>query len=259
MSGRFTKIILLGGEMGIKRNIAIAAGSLVFSCNVAVASQMYSIDSAQSWVSAYVPNWTAYNYTPPYLTGPGAPPPPTPTVVWNLDWTLEKFQLSGTFQGAAAIDPWAPMYPGWGTLAITNESLQIQLPDYLPAFALPDNIVYTLLGGSIDPCGGPFIGSCAFFGGAFSLGGTFDGVALELIGTSVGAVAPIGQVSLGVDPTQQIANPGPPPHLEYPPAQWGSYQVVANTVPEPGTVPLMFLGIAALYHASRRKIPSSTQ
>jgi hypothetical protein len=240
--------------MEIKRNIAIALGWLVFSCNVAVAGQMYSIDPAQSWVSAYVANWTAYSYTPPYLTGPGAPPPPTPTVFWNLDWTLEQFQLSGTFQGAAVIDPWAPMFPGWGTLAITNASLQIQLPGYLPAFILPNGIVYTLPGGSIDPCGGPFVGSCGFSGGALALEGTFNGGTLKLIGTSFVAIRPpMGQFSLG---GVLIANPGPPPHLDYSPAQWGGYQVVANAVPEPGTLPLIFLGIVALYQAHRRKLSS---
>lgn len=244
--------------MGIKRNIGIIIGWMVFSFNAAVAGQMYSIDPTQSWVSAYVQNWTAYNYTPLYITGPGAPPPPTPTVVWNLDWTLEKFQLSGTFQGTAEIDPWAPIFSGWGAFAITNESLQTQLPNYMPAFILPNFFTYTLPGGNIDPCGGPFIGSCGFSGGAIALEGTFTGVTLELIGTSVGAIVPVGQYTFGVDPTQQIANPGPPPSLDVNqyPAQWGSYQVVANAVPEPGTLPLIFLGIVALYQANRRKLSS---
>lgn len=242
--------------MGIKYNVAAVIGGVIIFCNSAMAGQMYSIDPTQSWVSAYVPNWTAYNYnyTPPFVAGPGALPTPTPTVVWNLDWTLEKFQLSGTFQGVAKIDPWAPMFPGWGTLAITNESLQTQLPNYMPAFILP-SFAYTLPGGNIDPCGGPFIGSCGFSGGAISLAGTFTGVTLELIGTSVGAITPGGRYTFGADPTQQIVNPGPPPYLDASqyPTQWGSYQVVANTVPEPGTIPLVLIGIAAVVQVGHRR------
>lgn len=242
--------------MEIKCHIGIIVGWMVLSSNVAVAGQMYSIDSTQSWVSAYVPNWTAYNYTPLHLTGPDAPPPPPPTVVWNLDWALEKFQLSGTFQGEAEINPWAP---GWASLAITNESLQTQLPNYFPAFVL-SNFWYTVSDGDITDCAPytPFSsGSCGYSGGGISLHGTFNGLAIDLIGTSVGAIVPGGYYTYGVDPTQQIANPGPPPHLDatlYP--HWDSYRVVANAVPEPGTFPLIFLGIAALYQVNRRKLSS---
>lgn len=221
-----------------------------FFANSIYASSIYSIDSTQSYVSAYVPEWTAYNFTPYYVSGPGAPSPPTPTVVWDLAWTLEEFQLSGNFQGTTEVSPWEP---AWDHLTITNENLQSQLPSYVQGSFLPGQITYSVLGRNvfqIDPCGinDPFYpsasGSCWYSGGTPFLSGTFDGETLALTGGS-GATTPIGSITfVGTGTVQQIVDPGPPPSLDASqyPTQWGSYQIVANVVPEPGTLPLVLIG-----------------
>lgn len=224
----------------------------VFAAESVYAVPMYAIDSTRSYVSAYAPNWTAYNYTPPYFTGPGAPPPPTPIVVWDLTWTLEKFGLSGNFQGATDVSPWVS---AWAHLTITDVHLQNQLPTYIDGPILPWQVTYAVSDGEIQPldgCGlndafGPFYysGFCTYTNGGSSLAGTFNGATLELWGAS-GAIQslPITLLPYDLNLQQRIVNPGSPPYLEanpYP-TQWVSYHIVANAVPEPGTLSLILMG-----------------
>lgn len=239
-----------------------------FIANSIYASPIYSIDSTQSYVSAYVPNWTAYNFTPYYVSGPGAPTPP-PTIVWDLAWTLENFQLSGNFQGTTEISPWNS---AWAHLTITNENLQSQLPSYVQGPFLPGQITYSVLGnnvvqinncGTSDPFYPPSSGSC-LSSNVPSLSGTFDGETLALAGSS-GAVTPFGSITfVGNGTVQQIVDPGPPPLLDASqyPTQWGNYQIVANVIPEPGTLPLVLIGcmligsLVVKQRAAKYRIPT---
>jgi hypothetical protein len=230
--------------------------------NSAPATAIYVIDPAQSYVSAYVTEWTAYSYTPPYWTGRNAPPPPDPTVVWALNWSLDTFQLSGYFQATSEISPYDP---AWAHLAITNQHLQNQLPSYLTqSFVLPGQLTYSVSAGGItysNFCyGDPFYlypglqsGACFTTGPPASQAGTFDGGTLDLTGYS-GGYPPSNRAAFGADLSQQLVDPGPPPLLdpgEYP-ASWQSYRIVANAVPAPRTLWLVLIGGCALIRRSTR-------
>jgi hypothetical protein len=149
---------------------------------------------------------------------------------------------------------------------MTSVSLQTQLPTYVQGFTLPGLITYSVATGNVfqlDPCGDndPFYpsssGLCWYAGGVPALAGTFDGKSLDLSGGS-GALPPLVIVAPGFDPQQQIADPGPPPTLDASqyPTQWNSYRIVANAIPEPGTLTLVFIGsLVLIRRAARYRIP----
>lgn len=214
------------------------------------ATAVYSIDPVKSYVSSYVPVWTAYDATPLYMTGPDAPPPPAPTVTWALSWTLENFPLSGSFLGETVV---SPDNPAWAHLTLTNQNLQAQLPSYITQdFVLPGQLTYLVSVGEIfliGACSGdPFYpspqwASCFTNGPPGYLTGTYDGKTLNMLSGS-GGYPPIGFDSIFNDPTRLISDPGPPPSLDpnqYP-SGWAGYQIVANAVPEPGTLFLILIG-----------------
>ncbi len=240
----------------------------MLACNAAFAGHIYSIDPTQSWVSAYVPSWTAFNYTPfpPVLAIGELPTTPTSTIIWNLDWVLTNFQWSGTFQGDTEVSPWEP---NWAHLAISNGNLQTLLPGYVTAFNLPSFITYSVPTGNVfqinpcltdDPFYSPNSGLCISSSFPPSLAGLFGGNALELTGGAGGIPLPVfTAIPPGLGTLQQITNPGTPPidATQFPAAtRWASYQLVANAVPEPGTLSLIFLGVVALYQINRRKLTS---
>lgn len=122
------------------RSIVFLLG--ILTASTTFASPIYVIDSAQSYVSAYVPIWTAYSYTPFYVPGPDGAPPPASTVVWDLTWSLQKFGLSGNFEGTSDLSPWEPP---WAHLTITNASILNSLPSYInnATSVLPTLITYS--------------------------------------------------------------------------------------------------------------------
>lgn len=213
------------------------------------ATPIYLIDSSQSYVSAYVPEWTAYSYTPPYIIDPNTPPP-DPTILWALNWTLENFQLSGYFQGIIQISPYNP---AWAHLTISNQNLHNQLPSYLTqSFELLGQVTYSVSDGFVTQtnfCSGdpyyPWLpsGACIWTGPPPYLSGTFDGETLDIAGGS-GGLPPVDIIAGGVYPSQQINDPGPPPPLDpsQSPTTWASYRIVATTIPEPGTFYLFLIG-----------------
>lgn len=246
--------------MGIKRNICIVVGSLVLFCNTASAGLIYSVDPAKSYVRTLVPSWVLNpNYGSITLTPNGefvsAP-------AWDLQWNLTAFSLSGSFDGSIELSPWVP---GVAHLGITQQHYKVGAP-ISGAFNLPSSLTFYQSSGDIvyntGPCDfDPFYPApgpgwyCSGWSNGFPayLSGTFDGKTLDIEGDSGGfpfvyfsSDAYLGDTPPPLDPASF-------------PQQYFTYRIVAASVPEPGTVPLIFLGIAALYHASRRKIPNSTQ
>ena len=224
-----------------------------FFANSTHANPTYLIDPTQSYISAYVPTWTAYSYMPGFVTGPGSPPP-APTVVWGVTWAIKNFQLSGNFQGSTEISPWAP---AWARLTISDQSLQNPLPSYInnAGSILPKQITYSVLGGLVadpgpclmaDPFSPSLSGSCFYAGIIPYISGTFDGQTLALAGveSDSGFSPPTTFFEPGV--YKQITDPGPPPldPSQYP-TYWLSYRIVAAAVPEPGTLLLVLIGSLA--------------
>lgn len=242
--------------MGTKGNIGIVVSSIVLFCNTALAGVIYNVDPTQSYVKTYVPSWVANpNYGSITVTPSGEF---VSTPGWDLRWNLTAFSLSGSFEGSVEFSPWAP---GVAHLGIARQdyktgapiSAAINLPFILTFYQSSGEVVYNPGPCATDPfypapgpdwyCSGWTTGSPPYFSGMF------DGNTLDVQGDS-GGFAPLYFSTIYLDEM--------PPPLEPASLQQGyfTYRIVATSVPEPGTLPLIFLGIAALYNARRRKIRS---
>lgn len=243
--------------MGIKDNICIVIGSLVLFCNTALAGLIYKVDPTQSYVKTYVPSWVLNsNYGSITLTPSGEF---VSTLGWDLQWNLTAFSLSGSFDGSVELSPWVP---GVAHFGITQQdykvgapiSAAINLPSSLTFYQSSGDIVYNNGPCATDPfypapgpdwyCSGWSTGDAARFSG------TFDGNTLDIEGDSGGfpfvyfsSYGYVGDVPPPLDPASFTP-------------QYFTYRIVAASIPEPSTLPLIFLGIAALYHLNRRKITS---
>lgn len=255
-------------------HVALSCLGILLS-NSTLATQIFAIDSIQSYVEAYAPKWTAYMYTPYFVAGPGSSPPPS-TLEWQLDWVVKRYQLSGDFAGAVDASPWTV---NWAHLNLNATHLLSNVPSYVQAVTLPSQITFSLTDGSvaqIDPCrfNDPYnlptlfgVGTCFNGGATPTLTGMFDGQSLALTGTSglldtLNVIAPLTAGTI-----ETIANPGSPPLLDpslYP-THWLRYQVVASTVPEPATLLLILVGsmllmvISGIRPARQVKKPQATE
>ena len=239
--------------MGFNRNIGLTVGMLMLSCNFAYSGQMFSIDPAQSYIETPVPSWVSDPYYGSFEFIPGGGYLYTPG--WSLQWSLADFSLSGNFDGAIELSPWVQ---GVGHLGITQQAYNTGAP-ILGAFNLPvSTFSFYQSSGEIsfdsNPCAldpfwpAPGPGwSCSGWssGRPAYLSGTFDGKTLDVVGDSGGYANYGWDIYLGETP--------PPLDPATFPQQYYTYHIVANAVPEPGTFPLIFLGMLVLYLANRRK------
>jgi len=245
--------MLLGGEMGIKGHIGIVVGFLMLLCNTALAGLIYNVDPTQSYVKAYVPSWVINpNYGSITLTSDGDF---ISTPGWQLEWNLTAFSLSGSFDGSVEPSPWVP---GIARFGISRQdykldasiSAAVNLPSSLTFYQSSGDIVYSNSPCSWDlfyPAPGPgWHCSGISTGDGPQFWGIFDGKTLDIQGDSGGfPLLYLGNCCVETPPPLDPAPFTP---------QYFTYRIVATSIPEPGTLPLIFLGIAALYQASRRKI-----
>lgn len=241
--------------------VTIAAILFAFMGNGAAASVMYSIDSAQSYITAYVPSWDIKSVTP--LLGSFGT---VLLVEWQLEWTIQTLNVSGTLKGMSESSPWRT---GWDHLAISDMNLVDAFPDSMLGPTLPTQITYSVSNGQVwesheggscnqyDPFFNyPGFGFVCWSAGGTLLSGYFDGSVLDLVGNAEQLfflVPTVYQIIVG-DPNQQTLNPGSPPPVDQTlyPAQWVGYRVVANVVPEPGTIFLILVGGLGIVAGSSR-------
>ena len=240
--------------MGIKSNIGIIVGSLVLFCNTASAGQIYNVDPTQSYVKTYVPSWVASTSFGSFTQAPSGELVFTPG--WALQWNLTAFSLSGSFDGSVESSPWVP---GVAHFGITQQEYRAGAP-ISAAINLPSSLTFYQSSGDIaydsGPCAtDPFYPPpgpdwyCSGWSTGFApqLSGTFDGDTLNIQGDSGGF--PLLNISFYIGDTP------PPLDPDSFTSQYFTYQIVATSVPEPSTLPLILLGFAALYKVNRRKLP----
>lgn len=235
--------------MGIKSHIGSATIGLFFFLNTAMAGQMYSVDSSQSYIQAYTPSWVQNPWSGYTSLTPEGELEFVSTPVWDLVWNQTTIALSGSFDGVTQMSPWAP---GVGRLVISQQTFNVSTP-FPIAFNLPTFLTFYQPSGEISYDGGPcasdpFFGPvppgwyCSGFTNGIppSLSGTFDGNTLDIQGVSGGLVPLLITQYSGEDPPVIDASFYPQNYSAY------SYRIVANSVPEPDTLPLALLGIALL-------------
>lgn len=236
---------------------------VVAALGVPAHAELLVIDSSQSYVSTFVPNWTAYSV----VTQPWQNREVSSTPVWSLEWTLTEFQVSGHFWATSDISPYGT---AWAHLTLSDQSIQSDLPGGMrQSFSsLPmASLTYSIVDGAVaddGPCSMfdpyypmPMGGSCSIIGSPGTLSGNFDGQTLDIVGTHGGfpAVVPIGPIFPVGSIEPFVGDPGMPPTLDpsdYP-TVWLSYRVVANVVPEPGTLSLVMLGGLWIFSRPARK------
>lgn len=244
--------------MKIIRIAAAVICSLSISCNAAMAGSVYNIDPTQSWVSAYVSTWVPGISSPEFHPEPNGqliPIEPAPQA-WQLSWNLATFVLSGSFEG---MTEWSPWVPGVGHFTMSQKHFIAGIPNpetFNPisqfTFGQPHGDVYFSPGPCAhDPFFPPQPGlHCSGWvaGGILpSLAGVFDGTTLDIQGSTGGEYPVFNNTSyVGLTPPSLVD-----PSL-FPPSQSYGYKIVAYAVPEPGTIFLIFVGIAVAYHARNR-------
>ncbi len=244
--------------MGIKRTISAVIGGVIISCNAAMAGQMYNIDPTQSWVKAYVPTWIPSTWGASYSIGSNGQLVQTPTLpTWQTEWNRATFSLSGSFEG---ITEWSPWTPGVGHFTISQGNFIVALPSpeaFNPisifTFDKPTGSVYYDSGPcSHDPFSGPIPGLWLCSGWSTgipaSLSGMFDGNTLNIEGSTGGNYTSfIFSTYVGLTPPASVDTNNFPQFQPY------EYKIVANAVPEPGTIPLILIGIAAVVQVGNRR------
>lgn len=116
-----------------KTLLAVGLAATLIPCAVQ-AGPTYLIDSAVSYVNVLVPVWTSQPSSFGVFADPSQPPTP-PTFDWTLNWTSQRFSLSGSFTLDQEVSPFVPAV---SHLNLSNISLQTNAPAYtsvsLPSF-----------------------------------------------------------------------------------------------------------------------------
>lgn len=252
----------------------VMAGLVLMLLKPALADsfQVFSIDSSQSYISTYTQKWTAY-YDYSGFVLEGSPVPPAP-IVWELEWDVKKFQVSGTF---AASTQASTLKPEFGTVTMTQWKLDYQLPSYaagpsstyLPWQGDSSSARYVVATGALidaGPCGLNDPLSILYGSGSTcssisnpTFGGSASSTAITLSGWS-GGRAPL-TFSTGFHSSVLAVNPGLPPSLDESQYinNWREYHLVASTVPEPQTLTMLLVGGLVVFRTlRRRKIAGNT-
>ena len=227
--------------------------------------QVFSIDSSQSYISTYTQKWTAYyDYSQVVLEGSTVP------IVWDLEWDVKKFQVSGTFAASTQV---STLKPEFGTVTMTQWKLDYQLPSYaagpsstyLPWQGEISSARYVVATGALidgGPCGlndplsilyGSGSSCYSIFNPTF--GGSASSTAITLSGWS-GEGAPLSGSTF--HSSVLAVSPGLPPSLDESQyiKNWREYHVVASAVPEPQSLSMFLVGgLVLIRYARRRKSP----
>lgn len=224
-------------------------GALLFPCNAVLAGQMYNIDPTQSYVTAYTPTWVISSYSLS-LTQDGQF---TSMPTWGTQWNLTSFALSGSFDGYTEWSTWAP---GVGHFTIAQTNFNVGIPSAV-SFNPPSLLTFYQSTGAVadlsGPCaldpfyGAPPLGwSCTGFSIGFpaNVSGVIEDSAFDIQGGSGGIPELLISTYSGMSPPTSF-------DLGLYPQQY-SYRIVANAVPEPATLWLLFLGIVALLYQTKK-------
>lgn len=241
-------------EQTLMKKTLLAAGlaATLIPCAVQ-AGPTYLIDSAASYVDALVPFWTSQPSSFGGFFDPSQPPPP-PTFDWTLNWTSQRFSLSGSFTLDEEVSPFVP---GVSHLNLSNVTLQTNAPAYtsvsLPSFVTRTGASLQRSGaaGWSDPFSGYYIiciCSNSYFGSWFEYQGSFDGTTLDLVGIKVHGW-PFSPFVFGAPEQPQLTD-----------ADLAAFAGGASpfslrataAVPEPTPLALLTIGLAGLATLRRR-------
>jgi len=176
---------------------------------------------------------------------------------WELSWNLATFALSGSFEGETQ---WSPWVPDAGHFTISQGDFHVGIPSSETFNPIP-YFTFSKSTGHVVFSGGPCAVDSFFppqpelhcsglsYGSPASIDGTFDGKTLDIQGSTGGVYNPVVFIKTYVGLT-------PPPSVDpslFPQSQPYGYRIVANVVPEPDTISLVLVGIAAAYQASNRR------
>jgi hypothetical protein len=208
----------------------------------------YSIDSAQSYVSAYSPVWVNEGLSWNNAVALPGEQPGAPLYSWRLDWISVHYQLSGTFD---ALYVTSPVNDYSARLRLSNISLTTNAPLYAD-FGLPIEL-------SVVAANGLYTSSRACYQDYFYIPA---GISWSCTGGTLGLVAE----SQGSFDSRKIQLAGVQGGLGFFPfSTWGDssteppavtdrssvaglygYSLVAYAVPEPRGILLSLVGLLVL-------------
>ena len=246
------------------RNIIGVIGLLLL-CHPSFAGIIYNIDPSQSYIEKYVPSWNpnpyygGFSYTIITSSGDYVYYEDVVPSVWQVEWTLTKFSISGNFEGSTELSPWVPDV-GHFQIAQLNVSLVDDSISPTPTFNLPSMLTFYATSGEIVnlnwgcgydlfyPSDGGYT-LCFTSGIPPQLSGIIGSESLHIQGDSGGQTPIFIDTYTGTTPPDLNTLD---PALKTP--TYYSYQIVATAVPEPGILSLIFLGLAALFQVRRKNV-----
>ena len=221
----------------LRKTIALCLLCATFQ---AQSANIYTIDSANSYVSAYSPVWR--NQGPLPGTSPQS-------YSWGLEWQLTPYAISGTFETEIVQSPFNPrvsrlQFSNIHIASMAPASAGFSLPATLSPYGGPAHYI------SFSSCsndgfyGVPTIYSCNIMGAERQDSATLTANAIHMEGELSGFPG----FAWAVGPTI-------PPEITDLSSVAGmyAYSIHAAAVPEPGTCLLLISGLGLATMSSRRR------